>query len=548
MKRLSLLIGMLLGMAVLVGTVVFASPYRPAARMCPEDIQEIWDIEDVRTQSEKPLVTALENSGVPLAYDTERNTFYCTLGLGHAEEWPEISIRTSGNSGEISLVFIDDFAYDACADAISSGYSYEMMAYTDSEYDYFNVVFTGIPILHLSADEKMTREDTPSHVVLSTYGEPVVSLNARAHLRGGVSSGSEKKGYRVEYTRSREGGKIQWHTPGLGLTDTILLLPMVYDRLLMRDRLSWDLFGKIKDEGAPFGARASAYAEVFVNGRYEGVYLMLTPFDEEAEISKKSRELLQTSGVYRTCVQYLIRDELMCPHPYKESSGYRLFYTSPEREPFAMLDTYLSAITETNDDIFCEKMLKHFDLNDMMTTQLLIQAGGMSDNVFNNLYIWAEKTPQGEMYHYFPWDMDMAWGMKMEDIGERYERWLCFPPMDRLLNLNPDGQIRRQFGETWSYLRNTVLNKKQIASLLDDYVHELNDSGAMLRNAERWEKEDYQTDPALINEFVEVRLNVLDEAIDYIAASDGPIDFLMKSNYTDKSVSMGNEDETALIQ
>ena len=92
MKRLSLLLGMLLGMAVLVGTVVFSSPYASPVLPCPENIEDLWAIEDARQESEKPLVAVLSNGGVPLCYDAQENTFYCTLGLECGDEWPQLQL------------------------------------------------------------------------------------------------------------------------------------------------------------------------------------------------------------------------------------------------------------------------------------------------------------------------------------------------------------------------------------------------------------------------------------------------------------------------
>ena len=43
----------------------------------------------------------------------------------------------------LTLCFVDDYAYDACADAIRDGYAYQIMAYTDEAYSYSDVVFTG---------------------------------------------------------------------------------------------------------------------------------------------------------------------------------------------------------------------------------------------------------------------------------------------------------------------------------------------------------------------------------------------------------------------
>lgn len=86
--RLRLMLGILALVVLLVGTVLLASPYAPVVGAF-RPIEEIWAIEDERVMSEIPLVTALSNHNVPLAYDAQQNTFYCTLGLEQGGEWPD---------------------------------------------------------------------------------------------------------------------------------------------------------------------------------------------------------------------------------------------------------------------------------------------------------------------------------------------------------------------------------------------------------------------------------------------------------------------------
>ena len=78
MKRLKLLGAILALLALIALVIVYASPYAPVVQPVM-DIEEIWAIEDTRAESETPLVTALELSGMPLARDAEANRFYCII-------------------------------------------------------------------------------------------------------------------------------------------------------------------------------------------------------------------------------------------------------------------------------------------------------------------------------------------------------------------------------------------------------------------------------------------------------------------------------------
>lgn len=519
MTRLKLLLGIALLLGMMAAVVLCFSPYAPVVQPVMP-IEALWAIEDEREESEAPLVTTLECNGVPLAYDAREDVFYCTLGLDNGEEWPELHLTAPGAKG-VSLVFEDDYAYDGCADAIRNNSEYWVMAYTETEYAYFRIIFTGLPLLMIEADAKIGAEDTPARVTVSAYGMEKVSSFARIHTRGGLTNGQDKKSYRVETTRRANGtGKIRQELPEIGLTDSLNLLAMPFDRSLMRDRLSWDIYAQMAPESAPFSARDSAYAEVFVNGEYEGVYLMMLPFDIADELAGAGENHVLTDSVYRTCVSYLKPDREVIAHPCRQNTGYAVYY-SPSSDPGAALEDYLALLLQEDDEAFCREALAHLDLTSMLQVELFVQAGGMTDNIFNNLYIWAERRPSGFVYHFIPWDMDLSWGMKMEDIGMQYENWMFFPPADRLIRLDPDGQVRAQLAQMWKALREGPLNTQWIAARLERYMAELNDSGAMLRNAVRWETEDYAADGYPILDYAILRFELLDETIARLVLSDG---------------------------
>ena len=98
MKRMKLLAMMAVLAAVICIVVIYGSPYAALVQPVME-IEEIWAIEDAREESDEPLVTMLENRGVPLAYDAQSNTFYCTLGLENEDEWPDVHLHALDADG-----------------------------------------------------------------------------------------------------------------------------------------------------------------------------------------------------------------------------------------------------------------------------------------------------------------------------------------------------------------------------------------------------------------------------------------------------------------
>lgn len=530
MNRLRLLLLIACLAALLTAAVCFGSPYSPVVDpVC--DIEEIWALEDARSCAEAPLVTSLSLNGVPLVYDAQRNTFFCTLGLEQSDVWPDLHLTAPDAEG-VNICFVDDYSYDACSDAIYSGFPYELFAYTEEEYAYFSIVFTGLPLLSLTASAEIGVEDIPAHVTLSAYDAAPVVSNARVHRRGGLSLTADKPGYKIEYTRMADGSRrTPLQTPALGLTDGFILLPMPFDQTLMRDRLSWDLYGQMLHEGEPFSARPVSYVEVFLNGAYEGVYLMMQPFDFESELAAYGTGHALTDSVYRTCVSYMSSGRAIIKHPFRENTGYELFHAPDPSRPFAGLETYLDLLAQQDDALYAASALDRLDLTSLLRMVVLLQAGGMTDNVSNNLYIWSEQTSSGPVYHYIPWDMDLSWGLKMEDIGAQYENWLYFPPADRLIDENES--VRAELFRLWTQLRSGPLSMENLEALTSQYARELNESGAMVRNAERWGTDHYSADGYMILDFASIRFPLLDEVFERLARGDRA-PFLERTQYEGK--------------
>ena len=501
MKRLKLLLGMA-ALACAIGlTVKYGSAYRPVVGPVRE-IEEIWAIEDEREESEEPLVTRLFCNGAEAAYDAESNTFYCTLGLENGEKWPEIKLTTDKNvGGGLTLCFVDDYAYDACADAIRDGYAYQIMAYTDETYSYSDVVFTGLPIFSLHTAEEITTEDTPAALNLAFGNGERFEANARAHLRGNASLVRlDKHSYKVEFTRTEDGKKkIPQNVPGLGQTDEIILLAMGFDPNMVRDRLSWSMIERIWPKDEAFAPVGREYVEVFVNDAYQGAYLMMVPFDRRAEIEKAGAGSAQRDSLYRSVIAAVDKGR-----PIDE--GYELFIAPDAENPFAGLQTYLRLDSgEMDDETFCREAAAHIDVPSLMRYTLLVQGMALCDNIFNNMYVWAHETAAGVVYRFIPWDMDLSWE---KEPGAYWDCWMIDALACRVIELDVSG-ARAELAAQWRQMSEAGFTIDTVREELALYQHELTDSGAFLRDAERWGKEQDEMDVSQIEAVAEYRFELL---------------------------------------
>ena len=503
-----MLLVMILLTALMAAVVYCASPYASVIAPAPEDIEILWAIEDARSESEQPLVTALENNGVPLAYDRENNTFYCSLGMENTETWPQLHLTAPAAKG-VRLMFSDDYTYDWCADAIAGGTPYQVLAYTDTEFAYFDIVFTGLPLMTLKTSETITQLDTSGQLTLSTFGREALRTPARVHRRGDRSvSWRPKAGYKVEFVRDADGKKVTYDVAGLAPTDEVLLLPVAVDGTMMRDKLSWDMVSLAMPAQEGFGGLPSRYIELFIGGRYEGVYLMLKPFDISQEMEKRGVNSPMTDSLYRVSRLEMAKDRPILPDVTQEEIGFELFHAPDMRYGFDALSAYVDLLGEEDDEAFCRKALACIDLESLMRYELIMQAGGMVDNAANNLYIWAHRENGRFRYRFAFWDMDLTWGMY---TGEEGERWVELPPADRIIALNPGGQIPQLIRQLWARMKADGFTAERVEALITQYTHELGESGAYARDAQRWEKRDFYPDGYEIVAFAQSRFQMMDE-------------------------------------
>lgn len=508
--RLRILLGIALLLGVTAAVVVCTSPYAPVVEPAME-IEKIWAIEDTRTESETPLVTVLENGGQLLGYDAESNTFYCTLGMENADAWPDIRL-TAPDAKDVRLVYVDDYSYDWCADAIRDGYEYQIMAYTDTEFSYATLVFTGLPIVVLEGDEALRpHEDVPFEVSISAAGEQPLKTHARAHERGDTSLRMRPKhGIKVEFTRYADGTrKTEQEMPFLGRTDEFILIACSMDDLLIRDKLSWDLWNGFAHESEPFGPRETTYCEVFAGGEYLGIYVIMQPYDYVGELAKLGRDAASTDGLYRLAGRSVHEYDKPLIQDHR-NMYYEQHYVPADEVGHGSIEPYLALFAQEDDAVFASQAMQMLDIDSVIRYALFVQACGMTDNEHNNLYILAHRENGGYRYLFAPWDLDVSWG---RDDEENAEVWYEFPIFDRLLALDVGGVARDRLAAIWQDMREKAFNEKNIEQLLAGYNTQMNDSGAFYRDAVKWNRANSYSENYNIYAYACARIAMMDRRI-----------------------------------
>ena len=478
----------------------------------PMAIEDAWALEDTREEAETPLVTRMFNGEGILGCDAQSQTFYCALGLDNPDGWPALSLSALGAQG-VRVAWIDDYSYDAVEDALSEGYRYELLAYTDTQYAYIGVVFTGLPIVTLHTDGAAAIVKEPSvdaDVHIASAQQEALASRAQVHTRGGdCYEGVDKPSYRFELRGINAKGnecRAERGVLGMPADSDWLLVSNASDRTAVRNHLCWALW-RDWQPGRQLAELESRLVEVFVNDSYKGIYQLMQYVDP-------ARELAAIGGNPETdvCVRRIVMqnggDRPRLVRDPVEGHVLELRYAPPGMptdEAFAAFDAYTQLelhCDELDDEAFAALLAAHFDIPSLLEYYLFVQGYNLRDNVRNNLYIWALRQEDGSYrYALSPWDMDRSLSLMTSDEQEGmidtavlldehaqeskgwFRREMRF--VERMLELDVDGS-RRTLWALWTDKRAHQLSEDTLYQQITALEEEVNASGAYLRESERW--------------------------------------------------------------
>lgn len=500
------------------------------------ELEEIWALEDEREESETPLVVGMRNGDQEMGYDAESGTFYCTIGMETGEDWPELALFAQAADGaeNLHVVWVDDYSYDYASDAVCDGSRYELLAYTDTEFAYVGVVFTGLPIVTLHVDggiDTLGEEYTPARMAVSGAGYAGVNSGAMVHLRGGgFVKEYPKFSYRVElHTLSAHGDeKNDLSVLGMPADSDWLLIANAADSTCSRNELAWGIWRDWNADGRGFMLQQSQMVEVFVEDEYVGIYQLMQRIRPDEEIVRMGGNL-NTDLCARVIKDVNIESRPVIDLMDSVNFWAELRY-APQgvsaRRAFARFEPYWQMNTRAgdnerwlDDETFTQTALACTDMREMLDFFLFTQAAGLGyDNVFNNVYMWALKQDDHYVYHLSPWDMDMAF-TKMLGFEEDTPN-LYLQQARRILDLDIAG-TQQMIRDIWNEKRATILTDDAMYQRFEDFEELLNASGAYPRESERWYGGAQELNLAEIQAFAVEHLHTIDLAIENLWPLDG---------------------------
>lgn len=302
------------------------------------------------------------------------------------------------------------------------------------------------------------------------------ALPARIEFHGATSLRYPKKSFDLSLNVP-----VQW----LGLPERRrwVLNAAAVDHSLMRHKLSYDLFRSLSATGAPRFAAASRFVEVNLNGRYQGVYLLMERVDRRL----LGLRAFDSNAMSQACLYKAV--------DHGADFGQTGHWSYEQHEPSPLVRPYWGPLEELNHFVSAAPDAEFFDrvkgiasrvdLACVIDFHLLVLLTSNMDGYDKNFVLARDAATAAAprpRFFFVPWDYDATFGRNWEGSRVSPTEWQSNSLFDRLLS---NGAYRRRFAARWKQLRTREFSVATIERLIDENARTLGD--AVERNASRWE-------------------------------------------------------------
>lgn len=408
------------------------------------------------------------------AVDRQTNTIYLSEKIDSGTRYQDLQGRLTLGRSVHPMFFVWDEAFLDLPSAVARGHRFQLVIPSVGSYMTYDVVFTTLPVLLMEDPGQTELTEKWINVEGSlTLWDPV-DPTARGytirhsdvswHLRGHTSTKMPKKSFKL--TLQKDGENRNLSLLGLGSDDDWILNPLSLDETKVKEQFLMSLWNEMAAETSwdPPISRGG-YCEVVINGSYRGLYLLQRRVDKKYLGLDGDAILLKADG---TAADDTLKVE-NCSIVYS---------------PFHWRQT--SALLE---DLLQEGLGRLMVPRNYMDVSIFTQLGYLDDNAgFRNQFYLLIPTDSGYEMKILLWDMDMSMGA-CGAFGYDYDLTTTTPLLrldyGEMLEAYPD--LDRQIAQRWFELREGLLSDTHTRGLLEGIVSELNASGVLARDRERWD-------------------------------------------------------------
>lgn len=471
--------------------------------------------------------------GISLPFDKD-GTLYLSQDM--EKEWLG-ELSASLESG--FLCAGEDAYWKRKQDAIRENHAFTLWLVGEDYYYEMRLVASGLPVVSIltarsQEPEPVAYEVDPDKMFygsemlyygaidvfnpgVNTQGYEILRSCVCYHQKGVTSARLEKKSYSISLQNDKE-QNVDVSLLGMREDNSWKLNALFNDPNRIREITAsriWEQFDEAEGTVNQAGPKME-YVELILDNRYEGIYCLVEPVDE------KKLQLDQDDALYKIINGGVPTDEAI---QESADNGWKLQYPIRLRYPKSNVD-YEAAWHPMRDyldkfyrerEISYEDMAGKISLANLSDMLMFIMVTSASDNSYNNIY-YAARTDGagGYVMHLAPWDLDLTFGNRVDFDAHNfrmfdadYKRVYSLGTYEVLLAANPE-EVGEYICNRWKRYRDGFLGTESVLKILTENRDNLVETGAAIREQERWPEELVEMDIEELLEFQRRRMEWLD--------------------------------------
>lgn len=485
-----------------------------------------------RTKNSSFLKSMTVN-GMQCYYDSNNKLFILSIpeaDVGQTRVYKFSGVASDGST-KVHFAFRDNAIPASSKLRAKATQTLRFRAYSDKEFGEYDLRISVVPILSIDTQNAAAVTSKTTAILCqvmvqdpdyAAHGSKAnFSSYATIHVRGASSAGYEKKPYKVElfsetsYNNKPFVNKRNASLLGMRKDDDWTLDALYLDNTLTHNYMAYNLWQEMGGDTNPYGITNGPrckYCEVYLNGKYNGAYLLVEPVDEkQAGVEKKENTPDGTYGViYKSTSwdntkfdKYPSSDPKANVGPW---GGFTMKYpeTNVKASDWDPLKRLLKSTTTGSDSDFKSTAKSMLDKKNIVNYWIFISVTLARDNAGKNIvYSIANISKSNYKMYINVWDCDNSFGYRYgnphavkdsatkPDSCPKYFNYAddWFYLLRRYLTLNVDGGAD-YLKTRWAELTKTggLCSEAALDARITAAFAYVRDSGLFEREYGRWPK------------------------------------------------------------
>lgn len=365
-----------------------------------------------------------------------------------------------------------EYGFRELPQSLSFTRSFEVVGTTDQ----YILYFTELPLISISTQDSIL--DDPKVHADFVYSDSMQVLQADIgiELRGGFSQSFPKKTYDIEFWEDSTGDEnMNVQFAEMRSDDDWVLDALYNEPLRIRSHFASMLWSEMHtpyyqdlEPKAQAGAK-TAYAEVFINGSYNGLY------DLSEQVDRKLLKLKSFDGTLRG---QLVKGVGWEPGTYFSGSpnfnndsrywsGYDMKYPKAEElTDWSNVHAFLDFVVNSSDHDFKDSIWHKFNYDNYLDYFIFLNLLRASDNTGKNIYL--ARYDVDEPYFNTPWDLDGCFGTLWNGTYDNFSEGILRNGMiDRVIALDPS-DYQATVSTRWFNYRSSFLDEQKLEAAIEE--------------------------------------------------------------------------------